>query len=164
MPQETKQISFNYTVFSSAEALSQEDKALLLQAREATGDAYAPYSMFHVGAAAILNNGKIIKGSNQENASSPAGLCAERVLLSAVSSFYPESLIQTIAISYSNKKNTESTRPVAPCGICRQSILEYELKQQQPIKLILSGIEGEVLVIDSITHLLPFSFSASDMQ
>lgn len=163
MPQEKKHTSFEYTVVENIEALPDIDKKLLEEARKATGDAYAPYSMFHVGAAALLENGKIVKGSNQENASSPAGLCAERVLLSAISSFYPKQHINTIAISYLNKKNTESSKPVAPCGICRQSILEYQLQQQKPIRIILSGMQGEVFVINSITDLLPFSFSGSDM-
>lgn len=163
MPQQKKNTGFTYTVFDSIEALTPSDKLLLQTAREATGDAYAPYSYFNVGAAALLYNGEIVKGSNQENASSPAGLCAERVLLSAISSFYPKISIDTIAISYFNKKNNKSGRPVAPCGICRQSILEYQLQQQKPVRLILAGMEGEVFIIDNAADLLPFSFSGSDM-
>ena len=164
MPSEKKHSDFIYSVFDSAEALPESDRALLSEARRATGNAYAPYSFFNVGAAALLPNGKIITGSNQENASSPAGLCAERVLLSAISSVYPKTNIHTIAISYSNKKNnSKSSKPVAPCGICRQSILEYQLQQQTPIRLILSGMEGEVFVIENAATLLPFSFSGSDM-
>ncbi|MFT3747600.1 MAG: cytidine deaminase [Agriterribacter sp.] len=164
MPAEkTHIIALSYSVFESVEALTESDKALLLEARNATSDAYAPYSMFHVGAAALLYNSEIVKGSNQENASSPAGLCAERVLLSAISSFYPKTAIDTIAISYFNKKNNKSERPVAPCGICRQSILEYQLQQQKPIRLILAGMEGEIYTIENIADLLPFSFSGSDM-
>lgn len=163
MPHQEKNTAFDYSVFDAIEALPASDKLLLQTAREATGDAYAPYSHFNVGAAALLYNGEIVKGSNQENASSPAGLCAERVLLSAISSFYPKIGIDTIAISYFNKKNNKSGRPVAPCGICRQSILEYQLQQQKPIRLILAGMEGEVFIIDNAANLLPFSFSGSDM-
>ncbi|MBN8787661.1 MAG: cytidine deaminase [Terrimonas sp.] len=163
MPAEKKHITLSYSVFESVEALMENDKALLLEARNATGNAYAPYSMFTVGAAALLYNGEIVKGSNQENASSPAGLCAERVLLSAISSFYPKIGIDTIAISYFNKKNNKSGKPVAPCGICRQSILEYQLQQQKSIRLILAGMEGAIYIIENIADLLPFSFSGSDM-
>ena len=163
MPQQKKDIVFTYCVYDSIEALTSPDKLLLQTAREATGDAYAPYSYFTVGAAALLYNGEIVKGSNQENASSPAGLCAERVLLSAVSSFYPKIGIDTIAISYFNKKNNKSGKPVAPCGICRQSILEYQLQQKKPIRIIIAGMEGEIFIIDNAMQLLPFSFSGSDM-
>lgn len=160
---EKKQTGFTYAVFNNIDALDAGDRALLQKARNATGDAYAPYSLFNVGAAALLNNGETVTGANQENASSPAGLCAERVLLSAISSFYPKTVINTIAISYLNTKNNKSKKPVAPCGICRQSILEYQLQQQTPIRLILAGMEGEVIVVENAADLLPFSFSGSDM-
>ena len=160
---EKKQTGFTYAVFNNIDALAESDRTLLHKARIATRDAYAPYSLFNVGAAALLANGEIVTGSNQENASSPAGLCAERVLLSAISSFYPKTVINTIAISYFNTKNNKSIKPVAPCGICRQSILEYQLQQQTPIRLLLAGMEGEIFVIENAAQLLPFSFSGSDM-
>src|SRR5256885_950322 len=83
------------------------------------------YSEFKVGAAVLLENGEIVSGSNQENASLPAGICAERVTLSAASSLHPNVAIVALAIS---AKASDSTlmEPVAPCGICRQTILEYE--------------------------------------
>src|SRR4051812_32439612 len=130
---------------------------------KATSNAYAPYSQFYVGAAAKMHSGDIITGSNQENASFPVGICAERVLLSAVSSRFPNQPIQSIAISYRGEKAT-SDHPIAPCGMCRQSIQEYELRMKQPIRLILAGETGKVYVIPQISYLLPFSFTSTELD
>ena len=158
-----KEIVFQYRVLENVSALSTEDAQLLIKARAATAKAYAPYSQFQVGAVALLNNGETIEGANQENASYPVGICAERVLLSAVSSLYNGVAIKTIAISCHNLKG-ESKNPVSPCGICRQSLLEQTIRQHQPIKLILSGMEGVVYVLEDAALLLPLSFTANDMK
>ncbi|HLD52773.1 MAG TPA: cytidine deaminase [Sediminibacterium sp.] len=158
-----KEIVFQYQVLENASALSSEDAQLLQKARSATSKAYAPYSQFQVGAVAMLNNGETIEGSNQENASYPVGICAERVLLSAASTLYHGVAIKTIAISYHNLKG-ESKNPVSPCGICRQSLLEQTIRQHQPIKLILSGMEGVVYILEDAAALLPLSFTAADMK
>ncbi|HEY2727465.1 MAG TPA: cytidine deaminase, partial [Parafilimonas sp.] len=138
-----KEYKFSFEEVDDIKSLSKDDAVLLKQARKATKNAYAPYSNFFVGAAALLSNGKIITATNQENASFPAGLCAERVLLSAIASLHPKIKIKTIAISYNNK-NGESNHPVTPCGICRQSLVEYEERFKQPVRLILSGLQGKV--------------------
>lgn len=156
-------VSIAYDEYLSAAELAPEDAALLQRAIEATHISYAPYSHFHVGAAALLENGEIVLGSNQENASYPVGLCAERVLLSAVSSVYPNVPIKTIAISYRNEAG-KSNRPISPCGICRQTLVEYETRLQHPIRLILGGTEGKVWVIEKAGSLLPFGFSGEDMR
>lgn len=158
-----KEIVFQYRVLENVSALSTEDAQLLIKARAATAKAYAPYSQFQVGAVALLNNGETIEGTNQENASYPVGICAERVLLSAASSLYHGVAIKTLAISYHNLKG-ESKNPVSPCGICRQSLLEQTIRQHQPIKLILSGMEGVVYVLEDAALLLPLSFTANDMK
>ena len=158
-----KEIVFQYRVLENVSALSTEDAQLLIKARAATAKAYAPYSQFQVGAVALLNNGETIEGTNQENASYPVGICAERVLLSAVSSFYNGVAIKTIAISCHNLKG-ESKNPVSPCGICRQSLLEQTIRQHQPSNLILSGMEGVVYVLEDAALLLPLSFTANDMK
>lgn len=158
-----KGIHFQYSTYANQSELNAEDAALLAKARQATKDAYAPYSQFNVAAVALLNDGSIITGTNQENASYPIGICAERVLLSAVSSVHGLMPIKTIAISYHNRLG-QSTKPISPCGICRQSLLEHTLRQGQPIRLVLSGLEGEVFVINNAADLLPLSFTADDMQ
>lgn len=160
---EEQQISIVYQEYASAASLPAEDAALLQRAAEATRIAYAPYSHFRVGAAARLVNGEVIVGSNQENASYPVGICAERVLLSAASSVYPGVAIETIAITYHNEQGS-SHRPISPCGVCRQTLVEYESLLQHPIRLILAGLEGKVWVIPRATSLLPFGFSGEDMK
>ena len=156
-------IRIDYEEFQSASELNEDDRVVLVKAREATRNAYAPYSNFHVGAAARLANGEIVTGSNQENASFPAGLCAERVMLSAISSLYPHMSIPVIAISY-EQPGTQSLEPIAPCGICRQTLQEYEFRSKQPIRLILSAMEGRVMVFSSVSDLLPMAFSKKAMD
>lgn len=158
-----KDIPFAVEIYSSSEELNDSDSKLLEQARAITKQAYAPYSNFRVGAAAILANGTIVTATNQENASYPVGICAERVLLSAIASQYDTSAIITMAISYDNLKG-ESKSPISPCGICRQSLAEYEERTQQAIRIILAGLKGEVYIIEKARHLLPLSFTAVDME
>lgn len=155
--------NFEFEVYDSMESLPEKDAWLLGQARKVTQHAYAPYSHFQVGAIARLANEEIVTGSNQENASFPIGLCAERVLLATAASLHPKVVIETIAISYHND-NGESGHPISPCGICRQSLLEYESRVSHSIRLILGGMEGKVYVIDKAAMLLPLSFSAEDLN
>jgi len=158
-----KEYQFSYKVYPSDKELSQQDAMLLAEARQVTQKAYAPYSNFNVGAVAKLSNGELIAGTNQENASYPVGICAERSLLATVGTLYPNIAIDTIAISYDNK-NGESIEPISPCGICRQSLVEYEKRSNKNIRLILSGMEGEVFVIEKASQLLPLSFDGDDLK
>ncbi len=158
-----EQYSFSYEVYDTIDDLPAADQYLLAAARSATKFAYAPYSQFLVGAVARLANGETITGSNQENASYPVGLCAERVLLSAASSLHPQVPLHTLAISYHNT-NGASDRPISPCGICRQSLLEYEGRFGHPIRIILGGLQGKIFIIDRASMLLPLSFTADDMS
>lgn len=158
-----KDFAFSYDVYQDSSELSSDDRKLLEMARKVTANAYAPYSQFLVGAAARMSNGNLIEGTNQENASFPVGLCAERVLLSTASSLFPQIPIDTMAVSYKNLKG-HNDRPISPCGICRQSLLEYESRGNSPIKIILSGQTGEVVVLASAKLLLPFSFDKKDME
>lgn len=158
-----EEFRFEYDVYDSIDELPQGDKLLLQQAREVTANAYAPYSRFHVAAVAELKNGETITGTNQENASYPVGLCAERVLLSSASALFPNVPINTLAISYNNNIGA-SDHPISPCGLCRQTLLEYEGRVGQPIRVILGGMEGEVYVIKSAAQLLPLSFTSNDMK
>jgi cytidine deaminase len=158
-----KQLQLSYDEYASAGELSPADAQLLNEARAATSHAYAPYSHFHVGAAARLSNGALVTGTNQENASFPAGICAERTLLSAAASLYPGVGIETMAISYDNQQGS-SDRPIAPCGICRQSLQESEQRSGGPIRLILSGQEGKVLIIPAAGVLLPLAFTSEELK
>jgi cytidine deaminase len=158
-----EQQHFSYDVYESVNDLPEEYAALLQQAREVTAKAYAPYSKFLVGAVAKLSNGAIVAGTNQENASYPVGICAERVLLSNASMQHTGIPVDTIAISYDNT-NGESDKPISPCGMCRQSLREYEERTKHPIRLILSGLSGKVFVLESAGQLLPLSFGSDDMS
>ena len=157
------ELNLKYDVYDSADELSAEDAALVEAARKATAKAYAPYSNFLVGAVAKLENGVTISGTNQENASYPVGICAERALLSIVAMEQTNIPIDTIAISYNNS-NGESNRPISPCGMCRQSLSEYEDRLDHPIRLILSGQSGKVYVLESAKDLLPLSFGGKDLK
>jgi cytidine deaminase len=156
-------VQFSYQVFASIDALTVSDQALFAKAQEALELAHAPYSKFNVGAAAILQNGEIIKGSNQENASYPIGICAERVLLSTASTLQSKVPIVTMAITYHNEQGGNNI-PIAPCGMCRQAIAEYESIVNQSIRLILGGATGELYVIEKAADLLPFGFSGVHLK
>jgi cytidine deaminase len=154
---------FSYDVYNDISELNEKDAWLLTEARNVTKEAYAPYSNFHVGAVAILSNGEIVAGTNQENAAYPVGICAERVLLGTVATMYPKIPIETIAISYSGDE-IKSDHPISPCGMCRQALLEYENRLNQPIRLLLSGQEGKIIVIQSASLLLPFAFTKEELR
>ena len=160
-----KQITGNYTfdVFDSINNLNSEDQTLLTAAINAINNAYAPYSNFYVGAAVLLENGKIITGNNQENAAYPSGLCAERVAIFYASSQYPGIKIKSIAVS-ANSKKYNINYPIAPCGSCRQAISEYEVKMDSPIRLIMFGESGEIYISPSISNLLHLMFSSKNLS
>lgn len=148
---------FAYQVYESFSELNDDDKLLLKAAQDAVSIAYAPYSEFNVGAAARLKNGEIVKGGNQENASFPAGLCAEGVVMAVAASQFPKIPIDTLAISYQSAKK-ESASPIAPCGICRQSLEEFRLKTGAPVRLIMGGLKGKVYVVNDASSLMPLAF------
>jgi len=158
-----EQYQFTYESYSGIEELQPDDADLLRQARIMTGNAYAPYSQFQVGAVARLINGAIVAGTNQENASYPVGICAERVLLGNAATLHPGISIHTIAISYNNLEG-ESDHPISPCGMCRQAMLEYETRTSSPIRIILSGQEGEVYIVKTVENLLPFAFNSNELS
>lgn len=150
-------ISTQFSVFESVQQLPNDIQNLMALAVEVRKKAYAPYSKFRVGAALLLDNGKIVLGSNQENAAYPSGLCAERVAVFQAGSIYPEAKILIMAITAASDTN-QTTAPIPPCGSCRQSIAEYEIKQETPIEIYFMGEIGAVYKSDSLKNLLPFMF------
>lgn len=144
-------------VYQSINELEDDVKILMTKAAEARITAYAPYSEFKVGAAILLENGEIVTGSNQENAAYPSGLCAERVAIFYAGAKYPNVAINKIAITAGSLNNLTS-KPIPPCGSCRQSIFEYEFKQESFIEIYFMGETGEVFKSNSIQNLLPLSF------
>lgn len=155
-------VNFEYKIYDHVDELNSGDARLLQQAREVTSKAYAPYSDFFVGSVALLKNGAIVSGTNQENASYPVGICAERVLLGVAAVLHTDVPIETLVVSYRNNKGT-SDKPISPCGMCRQALCEYETRTGHPIRIILSGESGPVYVLDTVSQLLPFSFGSKDL-
>lgn len=151
----------NYIIHSQSKTLGSAINKLIQEAMDASKLAYAPYSKFKVGAALLLHDEIIILGSNQENASYPAGTCAERVALHNKAMQCPEKKILAIAIYAPSKTNQ---LPAAPCGICRQVLYEQEVNQQQAIKVFLKGNNSKIIELHSIKDLLPFGFSGDALH
>lgn len=150
-------ITSRLEVYDSIDEVPQDIQDLMQEAVSARDVAYAPYSNFKVGAAILLENNEIIVGSNQENASYPSGLCAERTAVYFAGAKYPDTKIQKIAISAKSMRH-KVVSPVPPCGACRQALVEYEVKQEEPIELYFMGETGKVVKADSVKDLLPLVF------
>ncbi|MFT5714657.1 MAG: cytidine deaminase [Flavobacterium sp.] len=150
-------ITTTFTAYDAVYELPNEIQNLMAQAIDVRKKAYAPYSKFRVGTAILLDNGKIVLGSNQENAAYPSGLCAERVAIFQAGVIYPEAKILKMAITAASDINT-TTNPIPPCGACRQSIAEYETKQDTPIEIYFMGESGDIYKSESLKNLLPFMF------
>lgn len=151
---ENKIYQFEYQKYNNPSELSEENQNLIELSKKAAEKAYAPYSKFRVGAAILLENGEILSGSNQENASYPVGVCAERTLLSYTHANFPDSKKIKLAISV-----LDTEKDVSPCGLCRQTLLEYESLQGQPIEIMLHNMSGTVIVLPSASSLLPLHFN-----
>lgn len=154
---ETKEIKFTIKRFGNQEELPDDEKRLLAAARKVASGAYSPYSKFSVGAAVLLENGEIILGNNQENASFPAGVCAEHVALAFANANWPDVAVTAIAISAISADQAASVT-IRPCGVCRQVMVEIEKRFSRPIKVIMDGKSG-IDVVDQASHLLPLSFN-----
>lgn len=157
-----RKLEIVYTVVKNTEKLLEEDRILIAKAKEISTNAYAPYSNFRVGAAILLDNGEIFTANNQENASYPEGLCAERIVLFYAMARYPNQKIKSIAVC-GNPQQFELTHFMSPCGGCRQVMYEYEYRSQSKMRILLSGISGEILLIEGAENLLPFQFSGKDL-
>ncbi|MCP2042091.1 cytidine deaminase [Pontibacter sp. HSC-36F09] len=142
----------------STDELTQQERDAMLLAQETAKDAYAPYSNFLVGAALVLEDNTMFKGSNQENAAYPSGLCAERTALFAMSAHYPNKKIKLIAVA-ARRRSEQHFLSAMPCGACRQVMAEYEHKQGEPIPVLMHGPEGNFYRLRSVSDLLPFQFN-----
>lgn len=142
--------------------LNEEDRQLIDAAKEATSRSYAPYSKFSVGAAALLNNGVVVTGTNQENAAYPSGLCAERTTLFYANSQYPDQPVKTLAIAARTQAGFLES-PIPPCGSCRQVLLETEQRFKQAMRILLYG-EKEIFIVNGTKDLLPLSFGSEFLE
>lgn len=138
--------------------LSAAEQALADEAMEATRRSYAPYSKFCVGAAIALDNGVTVTGANQENAAFPSGTCAERSACFYAHARYPEARFMAIAIAARGTDGEFTEEPIAPCGACRQALLEYEVLAGHNVPVILLG-RDRIYRLPSVASTLPFAFS-----
>ena len=158
-----KQINIHSTItILTEQELTAIELDLKNQAFEARSKAYAPYSKFTVGAALLLDNGVVVKGSNQENAAYPSGLCAERVAIYYAGANYPDAKIVKMFITAS-PQDRDLEVPIPPCGSCRQAIAEYEFKQDISIEIFFMGAKGDIYKSDSLKNLLPFVFDKNHL-
>ncbi|GAL68949.1 cytidine deaminase [Jejuia pallidilutea] len=149
-------------VFENENELPEDVSKLIDLAKKARLKAYAPYSNFAVGAAILLDNNEVVTGSNQENASYPSGLCAERTAIYYAGAKYPDAKILKIAIVAGSLK-FETSQPIPPCGACRQAIAEYEVNQKTNIEIYFMGTSGNILKSNSLENLLPLIFDKSQL-
>ena len=156
-----KDINIGYEHFKGSSELNDIEKKLFERAKTARENAYAPYSNFLVGCAVLLENGEIYSGNNQENAAFPSGLCAERTALFWIGANFPNEKIKKIFIIGGPREFSEKTPPIPPCGACRQSLMEYETKQNENIDVYFSNLNEEVFKVNSIKDLLPFYFDST---
>jgi cytidine deaminase len=151
------EIKIAFEEYSSFEELDTQDKALCLEAVKALNGSHSPYSHFSVGAALRLQSGRVIYGSNQENAAYPSGLCAERVALFNWGANYASDPIEAMAVTAYTAKFVIN-KPITPCGSCLQVLAEYEKKQKQPIRTLLYCQDGSTWVTNGVESFLPFLF------
>lgn len=157
-----KQLDITTTItVARYDELTADDRSLVEEAREATHRSYAPYSRFSVGAAILLDNGVTVTGANQENVAYPSGTCAERTACYYAHAAYPDARFTTIAIAARDTDGNFVATPIAPCGACRQALLEYETLAGHDVRVILTGTD-ELYILPSVRSLLPFAFTEFD--
>lgn len=163
MKNKVNHINFTFEEYESHSDLPPDEQNLLIKAKEASSNAYAPYSQFHVGAALMFEDDTFMIGNNQENVAYPSGLCAERVAFFAAGAQFPGKKIKKVAV-IATSDNFRVEEPVAPCGACRQAMSEYEIKQEEPIRLLMAGMGGKVYAVNGITELLPLVFNETKLR
>ena len=154
----TVNLGISFKEYSSIEEMDAADRMLVEEAIEAQKGSYAPYSNFNVGAAVLLEDGTVVRGSNQENAAYPSGLCAERTAMFAASANHPGKAMLAIAI-VGGFDHAVATTPCTPCGACRQVMAEYQTLSGKPMRIIMYGTE-RAWKFDRVDDILPFIFDS----
>ena len=152
-----KKIEIRYTEYADLSEMTPQDQVLVEAARQAQQSSYAPYSHFNVGAAVLLENGEIVLGSNQENAATPSGLCAERTAMFAAGAQHPGVPFEAIAVVCA-REGQLMANPGSPCGACRQVMAQYEREAGKPLHIIL-GSGATIFTLDGVESLMPFVFN-----
>lgn len=151
-----RQLNIHFEEFNSVDEMPAEDRELVAEAISAMQNAYAPYSHFHVGAAVRMSNSQIVRGSNQENAAFPSGLCAERTAMFSASAKFPDKAMLSIAVA-GGVHGRLAKEPVSPCGACRQVMAQYQAKSGLPMSVIMVGAD-RIYKFHDTDCLLPFAF------
>ena len=153
-----KETVVKYNYYPTEQDIPNDELMLIEEALKARENAHAPYSKFMVGASILMEDGTVVTGNNQENAAYPSGLCAERTAIYHAGAMYPKLKIMKLAV-VGGLKDCPTDTPVAPCGACRQAILEYAQKQGSPIEIIFAGtVSAPAIKVNDIENLLPFCF------
>ncbi|WP_235298265.1 cytidine deaminase [Portibacter marinus] len=158
-----KTIHQDLKVYSSIDELEAYERDLISKAISFLDLSYAPYSKFHVATALLLENDEVISGANQENASYPLCLCAERVALHHAAMRHPGVKIKLMALTARNEDRTD-LGPIPPCGACRQVIAEYQEILDCKIRILMKGDQPEILELSSIEQVLPLGFNSDFLQ
>lgn len=153
-----KEIRITYTEYKSLDEMEEKDRALAKEAIAAMNNAYAPYSHFHVGAAVRMSNGEIVRGSNQENAAFPSGMCAERTAMFAAGARFPDKDMESIALA-GGVHGKLASAPATPCGACRQVMAQYQTKAGKPMSVIMVG-SSAIWKFDKVDDILPLIFDS----
>lgn len=144
--------------YNDPSELTDTQQQLVAAAREAMQMTHSPYSHFPVGAALLLDDGSVVLGSNQENASFPLGICAERIALANYAMLKPKGRkVTAVAVCV-------DSYVAAPCGMCRQALLEQEHEQEADIEVLMQGSDPQVLQVESIASLLPLPFFSQNLK
>lgn len=155
-----KEIKISFEEYSSVDEMNAMDKELVAAAIEASKGSYAPYSHFNVGAAVRMEDGSIVKGSNQENAAYPSGICAERTAMFAAGAAYPDKAMVSLAV-VAGPDGTITEEPASPCGACRQVMAQYQTKGGRNLSVILVGAKA-IWKFEKVDDILPFIFHSLD--
>ena len=153
-----KEFKISFVEYKTLDEMTETDRELAHAAMEAMNNAYAPYSHFHVGAAVRMSNGEIVRGSNQENAAVPSGLCAERTAMFAASAKFPDKDMCSIALA-GGVYGRLTEHPATPCGACRQVMAQYQTKAGKPMSVIMVG-DGRIWKFERVDDILPLIFDS----
>ncbi len=141
--------------------LTNTEKELLDQAEKAMETAYNPYSHFYVGAAILSQDGRIVTGSNVENAAYGSTICAERAAILRANALGIRNFDKIAVIA--RGENFDSTEATGPCGSCRQMLYESAQVAGKNLEVITSTTKKDKIILATIKELLPLAFGPLDL-
>jgi cytidine deaminase len=144
--------------------LDRRDQELVEKAQEAAARAYAPYSLFAVGAAIRSKSEAIYSAANLENASFGLTICAEAAALSLANSVGDPDIDAIAVVGFDFTRPADASRVVSPCGSCRQLIAEAAQRANSNVRVICCNGQLTTIVISTITELLPNAFGPETLR